>query len=75
MSNMLEAYENVPLFDISIIDDAEQLGIIEIKDFSSVNLDELVIPFNDTYLVRFKDGTYTPLTCSKETLNTALHNL
>lgn len=72
---MLEAYENVPLFDISLIDNAEHLGIIEIKDFSSVNLDELAIPFNDTYLVRYKDGNYAPLTCSKESLNTALNTL
>lgn len=72
---MLEAYEHVPLFDISLIDNAETLGIVKIKDFSTVNLNELSIPFNDTYLVKFKDGTYAPLTCSKETLNTALHNL
>ena len=69
MSIILESFNNIKDYDLTRLDCAEEFGVIRIKDFSNVPDSEKKIPFNDTYLIVFNDGTYAPLTCAEESLN------
>ncbi|MBQ6080568.1 MAG: hypothetical protein IJK93_09870 [Muribaculaceae bacterium] len=74
-SEMKSGIKNVKNYDLSMIDFAHEHGIIMIKDFSDIPIEKRPIPFNDTYLIVFQDGTYAFFTCAEEALNKFIQEL